>query len=96
MGYPPIVRTTVDIDDRILERAKRHAASTGQTLGAVVSKALGAYLSSRRSREDPPFELIVRGRPGGRFPSPEELARVADEEDIAALRIPGRGGRAAS
>ena len=90
------MRTTVDIGDQILRRAKRHAAHTGQTLGAVVTAALGAYLAPRSAGAAPPFELIVCGRPGGRFPSPDDIAKVEAEEELAGLRIPGKGGRASS
>jgi hypothetical protein len=87
------MRTTVDINEQVLARAKRHADRTGQTLGAVVTAALGAYLAPRSARSAPPFELIVRGLPGGRFPGPDEIARAEAEEEIAALRIPGLGRR---
>jgi hypothetical protein len=85
------MRTTVDLDPVALERAKRLAQRENRTLGSVLSEALAAYVSKRRDAEaDPPFELIVRGSPGARFPSPGEIARVEEEEDLAALRIPGR------
>ncbi len=71
------MRTTIDLDSRLLERAKRRAAGEGRTLGALVNEALGAYLGSRRAVElDVPFELLVRGRPGGRFPTPAEIAQA--------------------
>lgn len=83
------MRTTVDIDDTALERAKRLARHENKTLGAVISEAIAAYVSKRARRApDPPFELIVRGKPGGRFPSPEQIARVEGDEDAEALRIP--------
>jgi hypothetical protein len=82
------VRTTVDIEGAALERAKRLALRENRTLGSVVSEALVAYLSKRSQRApDPPFELIVCGKTGGRFPSPEDLARVEEEEDQQALGI---------
>jgi len=45
------MRTTVDIEDGLLERAKRLALKEKQTLGAVVSEALAAYLGGRSSGE---------------------------------------------
>jgi hypothetical protein len=84
------VRTTVDLPQTLLSRAKQLAAERHTSLSAVVSEALGAYIGkARRSAADQPFELIVRGRPGARFPSPAEIAAVGDEEDVAALRVPG-------
>jgi predicted transcriptional regulator len=83
------MRTTVDIDDGLLERAKRLALKEKQTLGAVVSQALAAYLSSRKAADkDPPFQLLVRGKAGARFPTAEEIAQVEEDEDREALAIP--------
>jgi hypothetical protein len=57
------MKTTIEIDDRLLERAKRHAAAHGTTLRAVVEEALRARLAPRpegkaRYRFAPP---TVRG-----------------------------------
>lgn len=57
------MKTTLEIDDRLLERAKRHAAARGTTLRAVVEDALRAGLAAKpgravRYRFDPP---TVRG-----------------------------------
>jgi len=90
------MRTTVDLDEALLERAKRAAAGESRTLGAVLNDALRAYLTGRKAvaREEP-FELIVCGQPGGRFPSAQEIERILDDEDVASLAMPGRAGRAA-
>ena len=37
---------------------------------------------------DPPFEVIVRGRPGARFPSAVDKTQAEEDEDLAALRLP--------
>lgn len=57
------MKTTIDIDDRLLERAKRHAAAHGTTLRAVIEEALRARLAPRpqaraQYRFEPP---TVRG-----------------------------------
>jgi len=57
------MKTTLEIDDRLLERAKRHASAHGTTLRAVVEEALRARLAPRpeagaRYRFTPP---TVRG-----------------------------------
>jgi Arc/MetJ family transcription regulator len=57
------MKTTLEIDDRLLERAKRHASAHGTTLRAVVEEALRARLAPRpeeraRYRFTP---LTVRG-----------------------------------
>jgi hypothetical protein len=83
------VRTTVDLERGLLQRAKRLALKEGKTLSSLVSSALAAYLGGRQeAAKDVPFELIVRGNPDGHFPTPAEIAGVEDEEDVAALRIP--------
>ena len=83
------MRTTVDIDDGLLERAKRLAHKEKQTLGAVVSEALAAYLGSRKAADkDPPFQLLVRGKAGARFPTAEEFTQVEEDEDQGPWAIP--------
>ena len=90
------MRTTVDIDDALLERAKRLALKEKQTLGAVVGQALAAYLSSRRAvAVDPPFELLVAGKVGARFPTVEEILLAEEDDDRKALAIPRVKRRAA-
>lgn len=91
------MRTTVDLDPGLLETAKRLALKERRTLSALLGDALVAYLGSRRqTAKDPPFELLVRGEPRGRFPTASEVAAIEEEEDIAALVIPGRRSRASS
>jgi predicted transcriptional regulator len=88
------MRTTVDIDERLLKKARQIAAENQRTLGAVLSDALAGYLATRETAaEQPPFELLVRGRAGGRFPTPAEFEELADEEDAAALGVVVRQGR---
>ena len=90
------MRTTVDIEPLVLERAKRLALTENRTLGAVLSEALAAYLGARKAvSKDGPFELLVCGRPGARFPTREELRDAEEAEDVARLGIP-RGRRRGS
>ena len=90
------MRTTIDLDEAMLARAKERALKERRTLSAVVGAALAAYLGAKRSRAgSEPFELLERGRPGGRFPGPAEMTRVEEDEDIAALAVPGARRRAA-
>ncbi|MDF3071042.1 MAG: hypothetical protein K0R38_6643 [Polyangiaceae bacterium] len=85
------MRTTVDIDDALLERAKRLALKEKQTLGAVVGQALAAYLGTRRQAgKDPPFDLIVAGNARGRFPTPAEMTAAEEEDELGALAIRSR------
>lgn len=45
------MRTTLDIDDRLLAAARRHAAERGTTLTAFVEHALAASLARRPASE---------------------------------------------
>lgn len=91
------MRTTVDLDLGLLETARRLALKERRTLGAVLSDALTAYLGVRRqAAKEPPFELLVRGKPEGRFPTPADIAALEDTEDAASLRLPVRRPRASS
>jgi hypothetical protein len=89
------MRTTVDIDDGLLERAKRLALKEKRTLAAVVGQALAAYLGSRRAVDkDPPFQLLVRGKVGARFPTAEEILIAGEDDDRQAMAIPKMKRRA--
>ena len=50
------MRTTLDIDDRLLAAARRRAAEKGTTLTAFVEHALAAVLA-RRPAADTPYRL---------------------------------------
>jgi hypothetical protein len=62
------MKTTIEIGDALLNRAKRHARKTGQTLRVLVEEGL------RRVLEDEPVQTGYRlpdrsvGVPGGRNP----------------------------
>ncbi len=62
------MKTTLDIQDELLLRAKRHAQRTGRPLRAVVEEGLRSVLSAPALRA--PYHLPDRsvGRPGERDP----------------------------
>lgn len=76
-----IVRTTIDLDTPLLERAKRRASKQGQTLSQLVRVAVTSYLAGRPTEEEEPFELITCGEAGGYAPTPRELAAAGEEDD---------------
>jgi hypothetical protein len=53
------MRTTLNLDDRLVEAAKRYAAREGTTLTAVIDAALRRFLASQR-RTQHGFRLAVR------------------------------------
>ena len=62
------VKTTLDIQDELLARAKRHAQRTGRPLRAVVEEGLRQVLSASASRR--PYRLPDHsaGEASGRDP----------------------------
>jgi hypothetical protein len=59
------VRTTLDLDDKLMRSVKRHAAETGQTVTRVIESALREALARERERRKRSFRLewvTVRGR----------------------------------
>ncbi len=59
------VRTTVQLDDDLLARAKQFAAKTGRTLTAVIEDALRAALTpNQKKRDKKSIELPTYGRDG--------------------------------
>lgn len=80
-----IVRTTVNIDDRLLRQAKLEATRTGRSLGGVVDDALRLLLAPpARRRAAPQLELPAFGgsglRPGVDLEDKEGLAALLDDE----------------
>ena len=54
VAYPFVMKTTLDIHDELLARAKRHAKETGQPLRAVVEDGLRHLIDAAPPR---PYEL---------------------------------------
>ena len=62
------MRTTLDLDDRLLREAKKRAVDAGESLTRVIERALRVYLNPPRSTGKP-FRLQIlvkkgRARPG--------------------------------
>lgn len=65
------MKTTIDIHDELLERAKRYAKKTGRTLRSVIEDGLRHEISKTKSKK--PYKLnpnLRTGKPGG--PNPLE------------------------
>jgi hypothetical protein len=94
------MRTTVDIPEVLLEKAKRRAGEEKTTLSDVVGAALQAHLT-RPVRPDPaaPFRLVTFGagglQPGVSFERLKDLVEIEDAERLA-VAAPTRGKRRAS
>lgn len=75
------MRTTIDLDAPLLERAKRRATRQGQTLSQLVREAVSTYLTQRAHSEEEPFEILTCGEPGGYAPTPAEMAAALEDDD---------------
>ena len=61
------MRTTINISDRLLERAKKKALESGRTLTAVIEDALRESLVRRKTRAKKPVRITTYGE-GGLLP----------------------------
>ena len=79
------MRTTISLDDQILEAVKRRAAAEGRSVSAYIAGVLDDAVKRDPSPVDaPPFRLVTVGG-GGPYPAidldrPRELM-VADDEE---------------
>jgi hypothetical protein len=74
------VRTTLDVDEDVLQAAKEIAANRGTTAGKVLSDlARKALTSSRSGRERNGVPLMPRRQKGSRRPTMETVNRLRDE-----------------
>ena len=78
------MRTTVRIDDHLLESAKRRARTSGLSLGELFELALRRELSREDGAEEPPPIPVFRGgngpRPGIDLNSNRALIEYLDED----------------
>jgi hypothetical protein len=62
------MRTTLDIDDLVLRRAKKLAAEEGKTLTQIVEEALRERLAPRATRSGKKFKLRLLTKRGRMIP----------------------------
>lgn len=83
------MRTTVDIEEPLLRKARKRAAESNRTLSRLVSEAVRAYLAeSQLGGKESPFQLITAGVKGRPAPTPERIGQVLDQEESGSLRLP--------
>jgi len=85
------MRTTLDISDDLMARARRLAADSGRTLTAVVEDALRMMLAKRRPPQSPGrvrLTTIGRGgvQPGVDLDDSAALADLMDADDVPLRR----------
>lgn len=74
------MRTTINLDEELLREAKRRAASSGRTLGAVIEDALREALSRRPAGSQREWVSLPTFGGGGRG-----LMPGVDLDDSASL-----------
>jgi len=74
------MRTTISLDEELLREAKRRAASSGRTLGAIIEDALRESLSRRPAKPEREWVSLPTFGGGGRG-----LMPGVDLDDSAAL-----------
>ncbi len=70
------MKTTVEINDVLLERARRHAKETGQPLRAVIEDGLRQLLTAPKTRTKYRMKDCRYGNPNG----PNPLQRYSWDE----------------
>jgi len=76
------MRTTLAIDDHLLDAAKQRARERGKTLGQVVEDALRLELARPEAVKGPPIPVSRRGggfRPGIDLTSNRSMREALDE-----------------
>jgi hypothetical protein len=81
------MRTTVTLNDRLLERLKKCAAESGTSVSSVVERAVRLLLQSPAPQQPEHFDLVTFGE-GGRFTplNIDKTAALMEAEDIDRFR----------
>lgn len=74
------MRTTLDLDEDVLQALKEIAAMKGQSAGRVASDLVRKALEPKRSARVRNGVPILHARPGQRLITTELINRVLDEE----------------
>lgn len=89
------MRTTLNIEEALLQRLKTTAAQSGRSLSEVVEEAVRAFLSPRHSSDRKVITLPVskhdlRLRPGVNLDSNASLSEMMDEDRMEKMRATSR------
>jgi hypothetical protein len=84
------MRTTLDIDDDVLQAAKERARAEGKTAGQVVSELIRQALTQPKDRHDMSSIEVVDGIPvlpsRGSVVTHEQVQRLIEEADLEDAR----------
>jgi len=77
------MRTTISLDQRLLDRLKQRAAESGTTVSTIIDRAVRLLLQAPPSPQSAPFELVTFGQ-GGDFSSRniDKTSSLLEAEDM--------------
>ena len=84
------MRTTITLDDNLLEQLKTRAAASGTSVSGLVEQAVRLFIRTpRAAKQQQRFELVTFGR-GGHFSrrNIDKSSRLIEDDDVA--RYTGR------
>ncbi len=78
-----ITRTTITIDEQLLDELKRRATEQGTTVSRLIEDSVRLATRSKKGEKKASFELVTYGKEGQftRFDL-DKMATVVDEEDV--------------
>lgn len=79
-----IMRTTISLDDGLLEQLKRRASESGTSVSRVIEQAVRIFMRTPRGKSgSESFELVTFGR-GGRFSQQniDKSSALLEAEDV--------------
>jgi Ribbon-helix-helix protein, copG family len=77
------MRTTITLDDRLLERLKKRAAESGASVSGLIERAVRLLLQASAAQQPDRFDLVTFGE-GGQFTTLniDKTAALLEPEDV--------------
>ena len=77
------MRTTITLDDRLLERLKKRAAESGVSVSGLIERAVRLLLQPSASQRGDRFDLVTFGE-GGQFTTLniDKTAALLEADDV--------------
>jgi hypothetical protein len=77
------MRTTITLDDRLLERLKKRAAESGASVSGLIERAVRLMLQASAAQRPDRFDLVTFGE-GGQFTTLniDKTAALLELEDV--------------
>ncbi|HWY03844.1 MAG TPA: ribbon-helix-helix protein, CopG family [Candidatus Acidoferrum sp.] len=77
------MRTTITLDDRLLERLKKRAAESGASVSGLIERGVRLLLQASAAQRPDRFDLVTFGE-GGQFTTLniDKTAALLEPEDV--------------